>query len=569
MNSPLGPTTSQESLFERAKTYNSRILDGTIISNKNIYLAAKRFDKDLSDPTIYFDEPLSRRIDLFFKSLPLVGESSGLPFVLSDWQCWIIANIMCWKWVDDKTRRCKVAMVQIARGNGKTTLMAGLALFDLFDGNGKRIYGIANTEEQAAILLTTAQTMLRALKKYDNCMFASLITFKEKDSEMSTLPANERALDGLNPSLWIADEAAEFRGRFLTKLLTTGAKRKECTGIIISTPSDTGENIYGEMIENSTRILKGEIEDPTWFQALYGIDPEDDIADEGQWEKANPGLRFNQPTLRNLKRAWNTMKNSPIQRTEFCRYHCSRLSENTNNWLNMDLFDKMIFDYPEEKLLGRKCWMGLDLSKTMDMTALIIAFPLDDGRIYIKGYYWLPEVGLKERDTAYRAPVTTWAANGTLRTCPGNVVDYSMIEEEILLCMERYKVQVIAFDRWGAKDLARKLLDAGCPLKEYSMSISTFGPGCQIFQRYWVDKKLMFPSTDHIIRKAASETIAKRDEYGNIRPSKNRHTAIIDPVVAAIMAVHAYGGGQMENTYEKEIREMKEKNQQKQLEKTR
>jgi phage terminase large subunit-like protein len=87
-------------------------------------------------------------------------------------------------------------------------------------------------------------------------------------------------LDGLNPSLWIADEAAEFKGRFLTKLLTTGSKRKESLGVIISTPGSNPENHYAELIKGSEAILSGEVEDDATMPILYGIDGTDAMEDE-------------------------------------------------------------------------------------------------------------------------------------------------------------------------------------------------------------------------------------------------------------------------------------------------
>jgi hypothetical protein len=155
------------------------------------------------------------------------------------------------------------------------------------------------------------------------------------DCEMTALPALERSLDGLNPSLWIADEAAEFKGRFLTKLLTTGSKRRESLGVIISTPGSNPENHYAELVKASEAVLQGEVEDDATVPILYGIDPNDALEDEGSWVKANPGLPFGQPDAKSLRRSWNTMKRSPAGRGEFSRYHCARADENTGGWLDM------------------------------------------------------------------------------------------------------------------------------------------------------------------------------------------------------------------------------------------
>jgi phage terminase large subunit-like protein len=121
--------------------------------------------------------------------------------------------------------------------------MAGLALYDFLNGEGKRVHVLANNEDQATILLDTAKTMVSRLA--DNLKNDAIERFKslerdDADCYMNALPALERSLDGLNPSCWVADEAAEFKGRFLTKLLTTGAKRKESTG---SCPHGLAKNI--------------------------------------------------------------------------------------------------------------------------------------------------------------------------------------------------------------------------------------------------------------------------------------------------------------------------------------
>jgi phage terminase large subunit-like protein len=115
--------------------------------------------------------------------------------------------------------------VQVARGNGKTTLMAGLALWDLLAGDGRRVHVIANNEEQAGICLDTARTMAIRLADPTLLARAQRVVRPSHDCEMTALPALERSLDGLNPSLWIADEAADAReqpGEPLRRTCETG-----------------------------------------------------------------------------------------------------------------------------------------------------------------------------------------------------------------------------------------------------------------------------------------------------------------------------------------------------------
>jgi len=541
------PTPTEEDLKESVKrrilSYNDSILDGKILANRWLYAAARRFQNDLEREDIYFDWDEAYALNNHFERLSLIGEWSDQLFQLHDWQLYAVANMVCWKLKEDGRKRFKLNILQVARGNGKTTLMAGLALWDFMNGMGKRVHIIANNEQQASILLDTAKTMVSRLPEDSHGITRRFKSVDRDDADcsMTALPALERSLDGLNPSMYVADEAAEFKGRFLTKLLTTGAKRKESTGVIITTPGSNPENHYYELVKQAEGVLAGEITDDTVFALLYGLDKEDPLEDETLWVKANPGLHLGQPDMLSLKRSWNTMKQSPMGRSEFSRYHGSRFDENTGGWLDMSWWSELVQPKDEDFLHGRVCFAGLDLSKTGDMTALVMAFPLDDGSVYIKGRYWFPKEGLAQRELDYRMPCRTWAAEGKLELSAGREIDYEQIRVAINEARNNYDLRVVAYDAWGSKYLAETLMNDGVPLQTYRMSISTFAPGCQLWTNMWNGKKLIF-GDDPVMRRACAEAHAKQDINGNVRPVKPREHAIIDPVVAGIMAVHSWGG---------------------------
>jgi len=373
---------------------------------------------------------------------------------------------------------------------------------------------------------------------------------KKSDCLFTGLPALERSLDGLNPSMWIADEAAEFKGRFLTKLLTTGSKRKESLGVIITTPGSNPENHYSELVANAESILQDEITDDTVFAALYGIDPADTPDDEAAWPKANPGMAYGQPDRTALRRSWNTMKRSPMGRSEFVRYHCARTDENTGGWLDMQLWPGG--QTPDwEALKGRPAWVGLDLSKSLDMTALVLAVPLDDGSVALKGHYWWPSEDVAKRELDYRMPVRTWAAEKRLRLTPGREIDYESVRACLNQLREEYDLRGVGYDAWGSKYLVEVCEADGIPMTAYRMGISTFGPGCQLWQNLWAGGKLRI-GDDPIMRRSCAEAQAQQDRNGNVRPVKSRNYCILDPLVAGIIAIHCWGGKRA-SCYESEI----------------
>jgi phage terminase large subunit-like protein len=376
--------------------YAESILSGRTPAGKWIYAAAKRFMGDLERKDLVLDTDAIEGAVSFFGRLSLLHEHSGRPFILHPWQQFVVGNLVGWRRAEDGRRRFSMAILQVARGNGKTTLLAGLALHDLLGGDGRRVHVIANNEDQAGLCLDSAREMAMRLEEPGLLVRFNRIIRPSADCEMTALPAQERALDGLNPSLWIADEAAEFRNRAMNKLISTGAKRRETLGVIISTPGSNPENLYAELVKQCEAVLTGDAEDDSLFAALYGLDAADAVGDPDVWVKANPGMEHGQPDVDSLKRSWNQMKRSPGQRSEFTRYHCARMDENTGGWLDMSLWPGgKTVDW--STLYGRPAWLGLDLSKSLDMSALVVCVPMEDGRVALQGHYWWPAQDVAQR----------------------------------------------------------------------------------------------------------------------------------------------------------------------------
>jgi phage terminase large subunit-like protein len=527
---------------EICSQYVASVLSGEITTGAWVFAACQRWERDMLREDLYMDWDEVERLRVFVGSLELIGESSRTKFMLHPWQLWIAANLYGWRWTDGGKRRTKLAIVQVGRGNGKTTLMAALGLYDLTLSEGRRVHALANSEKQAMLTVATARRMVITMPA-DNQWDMEVRTNPERilrksaDCEFGALPALEKNLDGLNPSLWIADEAAEFRGRFLTKLLTTGAKRKEALGVIISTPGDNPDNMYAELIGVAHAVLKGEVQDDSAFYALWGIDALDTPEDENCWEKANPGMFYGQPDFKSIRQLWVTASRTPVGRKEFVRYSLARQTEGSGSWLDMQLWSGTESEIPD----GGAVWIGLDLSKSCDMSALVVAWPAADGSVHLQGHYWWPSADVSQRELDYRLPIRRWAAENRLTLTPGREVDYEAIRECVNELGKRYDIRAIAYDAWGSKYLAEVLQRDGFPIVEYSMGVATFARGAQLFQNLWAGQKLAC-ANDHVLRSSARDALAQRDRNGNIRPIKSRESCILDPLVASIMAVHAWGG---------------------------
>lgn len=523
-----------------ATAYNAGVLDGSIPSGKWLYAAAQRFERDMGRSDLRMNWDRVQDIVDTCATLPLVDDYSGERFILNPWQAWVVAQLFGWEWLDG-TRRVKFAILQVARGNGKTTFAAALAVWEFLTAPGRRVHVIANKEEQAMIAVDRARLMLRSRETDLLKVLHNRVEDRERDCVISALKTSASSLDGLTPSLWIGDEVAEFSDReILAKLETTAGKRRNSLGLVISTPAADAEGLFAEKIAAGERVLSGEEEDDAFMPILYGIDKDDDLADDAAWPKANPNMAHGQPAARDLRTMWNSKKGSAIGRAEFSRYICARVGEETGNWLDM-AFAPAPEAIDWESLRGRPAWLGLDLSKSLDLSALVVAVPLDDGRVAIRGNYWWPSENVRQRELDYRLPVRNWAATGKLTLTPGPDISYSTILERLKQIAGEFQVMAVAYDKWGAKMFAEQAVGEGLPLTLYSQGIATMGPGCQLFQQLWVGRKFVV-GDDPLFRNACAQAVPIRDSNGNIKVNKARRTHLIDPLVAAIMAVHSWGG---------------------------
>ncbi|NOT00186.1 MAG: hypothetical protein HOP29_06120 [Phycisphaerales bacterium] len=115
----------------------------------------------------------------------------------------------------------------------------------------------------------------------------------------------------------------------------------------------------------------------------------------------------------------------------------------------------------ESALEGKLCFAGLDLSTTTDLSALVLAFPHDDGSVTLLPRFWVPADNAEKRERRDRVPYQTWARQGFIEMTPGNVIDYGRIRACFDQLYERFNINEIAVDRWNATQFITQLTDEG------------------------------------------------------------------------------------------------------------
>jgi len=156
---------------DNVAAYCDAVTRGDIVASKLVKLAVQRHLADLEhahERGYYFDADIAHRACMFFPKVlrHYKGQWAGQPFVLSDWQQFIIWSLFGWRRKADGLRRFRRGYVTVARKNGKTTLGAGVGLlcqyFDEPNEPGAEVYVVATKKEQAHICYDDAVQMVTA-----------------------------------------------------------------------------------------------------------------------------------------------------------------------------------------------------------------------------------------------------------------------------------------------------------------------------------------------------------------------------------------------------------------------
>lgn len=418
------------------------------------------------------DEAKAARAVKFFGALKHTkGKFHGKNFTPLPWQERIIRDVYGTVKADG-TRQYRTVYLEVPKKNGKSEMVAGACLYHLFaDGerNGE-IYGCAADRSQAAIVFDVAVDMIDqspALKKRAK-LTASMKTIEDKvtGSVYKVVSAEAYTKHGLNVSACVFDELHAQPNRALWDVMTFGAGDARVQPIwwVITTAGDDPDrvSIGWEQHEYAQRIIAGDVVDPTWYPVIYSYDG-DDIFSETSWAQANPSLGET-IAVESVRDAADKAKVKPAEEKLFRWLRLNQwLTTKLTTWLPLDLFDVTVGSWSRAELAGRKCYLGMDLSSTTDLSALALVFPPQDGQADWRVIWeaFIPSENMRERVERDHVPYDRWAAAGWVTVTEGNVIDYTRIEARILEHKAKYQVVEACSDPALATMLLQRLQQAG------------------------------------------------------------------------------------------------------------
>ncbi|MFC7803518.1 terminase large subunit [Bacillus subtilis] len=535
--------------------YSREVISGEIVACEKHIWACERFLNDVSRegtrefPYVFDDEKARRFLYWMTQFKHTKGPLQGENIVPEPIQIFIFGNVYGWVHKDTGYRRFKKVYWQVGRKNTKTQSLACVGSYEAManDEYMSEVYIGATKTEQAKICwneikaqIMQADLLNKPEKKYR--IAYGKIEHPKTQSKIEALSKDAgKTGDGFNPQCGIIDEYHAHKTSEIYDVLASGmAARAQPLMLIITTagfelnnPAYRVEYDYVSRILNPNKVEQNE----QYFVMINELDKGDDVKDEKNWIKANPIVAANEHGLNYLRGELEVALAVPEKMRNF-------MTKNMNIWVNMrenGYMDMQAWtDCGSDQLpdlKNRECYVGIDLSKTIDLTAASFIFPLDDGSFAVESHGFMPEDTFHERMKTDNVPYDLWKERGWLTTTDGAVVDYDYIRAFIKKMENQngWRIKEIGYDPYNATQFAQQMEADGYTMVEIRQGVATLSEPTKDFRAKVKAKKVIHPKND-LLTWAMGNAVTKMDAQENIMLDKSKSTQRIDPAAALINA---------------------------------
>lgn len=466
---------------------------------------SKRFDDESPGPWWRWEE--TQRADRAIRFMQTFcylpkGYGSGAPIRLAQFQKdWLRAAL-----ADGITS----AVMTVPRGNGKSTFLAGLALWALFDPDD-------SGEPQVPIVATTINQAVRSVygvalgmvQKSPELLCRAIWhtgigtqkIFANTGGEMFPISNDPDGLQGLDPSLAVCDEIGFMPVESWDSLLLASGKRPRSLVVGIGTPGFDKDNALWHLRERemSGAALPGF--HFTEFSAPVGCAADD----ERVWHDANPALAEGYMNIEALRTA---VALSP--EGHFRIFRLGQWVDGVESWLGDDgrtVWLSLVDPYVH--VVGDPVWIGVDVGLKRDSTAVCVASRRPDGRLHLAWRLWLPT--------------------------KDEPVDVTEVMQHLRNLDVQYDVQGVSFDPRFFDVPAKMLSDEGLPLIEVPQSLERMTPAIgSVFEA--IKRAELSHDGTPVVTEQVLNAVARFNDRG-FTLAKGKSRGRIDAAIAMALAV--------------------------------
>ena len=531
------------------REYWRKIESGEIVTSRRVKAVYGRLmaemDSPAADSPYYFDEETGERPIIFIERFCKQSQGTlGTPLRLELFQKAFIQTLFGWLLKSTGYRRFRETLFLVGRKNGKSTLLAALALYMLvadYEGAAE-IYSVATKKDQARKTLTEAVNMvkqspeLRAIiKKRRNDIY-----FPATASTFEALASDSNTLDGLNSHAVIIDELHAIRDRNLYEVMKQStSSRRQPLVIMITTSGTVRESVFDNLYGLACDRAAGKVTEDTFLPVLYELDARAEWTDPQAWIKANPGLGTIKQYATLAAFVERAKKNPEDLPGVLCKdFNVPETSASV--WLSFE-YIKNDATFTMQDVYNTYAIGGCDLSATTDLTCatLLIRRSREDETVYVLQHYFIPQKRIDQLDehNSQEAPYKIWAERELLTICDGARVDYSAVTAWFCQMRDEFKIDAFAvgYDRALAGYWVDEMKSNGFDMRAVAQGPFTWSQPMREMGAAFADKKVNY-NRNPVLVWCLSNTAVKKSGVNNIQPVKVSDRRRIDGAVSLLNA---------------------------------
>lgn len=562
-------STIRDKYRDPGTTYAFDVLDKKIQAGYMIKLACFRHLRDLQrqdtdDFPYHYDIKEADKLLKFASISPNVD--TGEPTKLMAWQKFIFCLMIGWRDKDNDKRFTRV-IVSVARGQGKTYLMAILVAYSYLIESlslENQDYLVASINyKQTMKIFGYIKSMLR--KVIDIEPFKSLaeeaglelqseqIIEKKTNNILRAISHEAGQYDSYHFRTAIFDEIGEIKTRDrISKIISGQVKVKNHQFVQISTaypdptvPFHEDEKMIMEAMEQDFKR-----EADSYLGLIWSQDDLDETYKPETWIKSNPLLDL-ADQKDNLMSGLKDKRDNDLLTGNISDFE----NKNLNLWLKQATTSYLKLQDVEEavddnfNIDGREVYIGLDYSMFSDNTALGFVFPYKDEngnpRWHLAQHSFIPwqqagslEAKEKQDGIAYHELPEYCTITGHAK----GIINPEQVYKWLLEYVDRHHLEPIFFgyDRFGSyqvKNITESLnANTGWFIQDIAQRTSELANPTKFLQECFATGKIT-RFNDPIMEKALLNASVKEDKIG-IQVDKDKATLKIDVVDALIDAMY-------------------------------
>lgn len=418
----------------------------------------------LDDPRFVFDPTECYRRFQFQETLCLQGQAPfyNKPLKLMLWQKAFWEAVYSFRERDTGLLLINEALLEVARKNGKTTMIGGDADTDLFIGEGGvNLCCASNDDRQAKLIWSEVAGMRQRLDQKNEVTSNNLVEIRNnaRNIKVFRLSSKTQNKDGFNFKKAYQDEAHDCK----TDEIAEACQRSMSTHdehlfITVSTNGFLNGMYFDKKLEYANKWLDGEIDNPHYLPFLYEQDDEAEVwsGDRDLWQKANPSLIYGVKKWSFIEQSISKAQIDKESRMHLLTKDFNIKVSNSKAWLTLEEYDYTQEPFKLEDFRGKVCLGAVDLSDCGDLTVAEALFMKPDSdEKFVVAQFFIPESKLKDQDNG--AKYAEWSRTINPQTgepyvtvCKGNKINQKAVADWFQSLRRKYQIEpiMVGYDPW-------------------------------------------------------------------------------------------------------------------------